>query len=93
MNLKNGIIKLVNGLTYQKNSMERAKEKQKVFLLIRYLQRSGAPKILLWLAENLAMRGYDVTLYCFSNIVEVDVPKSVRFIHDDLLIRIVFTNL
>lgn len=64
--------------------MERAKEKQKVFLLIRYLQRSGAPKILLWLAENLAMRGYDVTLYCFSNIVEVDVPKSVRFIHDDL---------
>lgn len=61
-----------------------AKEKLKVFLLTRYLQHSGAPKILLWLAENLAERGYDVTLYCFSNIVEVDIPKSVRFISEDL---------
>lgn len=60
------------------------KEKLKIFLLIRYLQRSGAPKVLLWLAENLAARGYDVTLYCFSSIVEVDVPKSVKFIHEDL---------
>lgn len=56
----------------------------KVVLLIRYLQRSGAPKMILWLAGHLSEMGYEVTLYCFSNEITIDVPKSIKFIHEDL---------
>lgn len=53
-------------------------------MLIRYLNYSGASKIFLWVAEQIAEAGNDVTVYCFSNNVTTIPPSSIRFINEDL---------
>ena len=53
-------------------------------MLIRYLNYSGASKIFLWVAEQIAKAGNDVTVYCYSNNVTTILPSNIRFINEDL---------
>lgn len=56
----------------------------KVFIFMRFLNYSGAPKMLMWVANQLAIKGHEVTLYTYSFNKDVTPPSTVTYKHDDL---------
>ncbi len=52
----------------------------KVFLIIRYLDYSGAPKMFLWVARSLTERGYDVTICTLNTSSDIKVPPNLKWI-------------
>lgn len=56
----------------------------KIFMLIRYLNYSGAPKMFLWVAQQLQTAGHDVAIYTFSNNVPDNIPQNLKVIKEDL---------
>lgn len=58
----------------------------KIFMLIKWLHNSGAPKMFVWLANSLAEQGYDVTVYTYLDYdgQEITLSNKVHHIHESL---------
>ena len=56
----------------------------KILMIIRWLHYSGAPKMFTWIANVLAEKGYDVTVFTFGDDKENRLSDKVHFIHHDL---------
>lgn len=53
----------------------------KVFMLIRFLDYSGAPTMFRWVAEALNERGHDVTICTFNTIRrDINLSESIKWI-------------
>ncbi len=50
----------------------------RIFMLIRYLNYSGAPKVFLWLAKSLSLKGHHVTICTFATQDSLKIPESVN---------------
>ena len=56
----------------------------KIFMLIKWLHYSGAPKMFLWVAKSLASRGYDVTIFTYMEGSKIELPSNITHIHYNL---------
>lgn len=56
----------------------------KIFMLMRFLNFSGASKMFLWVANTLSSAGHDVTVYVFSNNVTHKPETGISFINENL---------
>ena len=56
----------------------------KILMIIRELHYSGAPKVFLWLAKSLSNRGHAVIIYTFGRESNIEIPKNVEYIAEDL---------
>ena len=53
-------------------------------MIIRQLHYSGAPKMFTWVANSLAEKGYDVTVFTYEEDKENRLSDKVNHIHHDL---------
>lgn len=53
-------------------------------MIIRSLHYSGAPKMFLWVARQLAKREIDVIILTWANKNSVKIPEGIRYINVDL---------
>lgn len=57
----------------------------KIFMLIKWLHYSGAPKMFAWVANSLADKGHDVTVFTFMECEKgVALSPNIRHIHKNL---------
>lgn len=54
-------------------------------MLIKWLHNSGAPKMFLWLAKNMAAKGHDITVMTYMDVERpLTVPEGVKHLHMSL---------
>ncbi len=54
-------------------------------MLIKWLHNSGAPKMFLWVAKNLALKGHNITILTYMNTDKpLIVPSHINYIHKNL---------
>ena len=58
----------------------------KIFMLIKWLHNSGAPRMFAWLANGLAEKGHDVIVYTYHDYdgESVALSRKVHHIHQSL---------
>ncbi|MBR1547399.1 MAG: glycosyltransferase [Prevotella sp.] len=64
------------------NSLSNKKPKKlmKVFMLIKWLHNSGAPKMFMWLANALAKQGHEVRVCTYQNQYEGNLSPNVEHV-------------
>lgn len=62
-------------------------------MLMRYLNYSGASKMFLWVAKELAATGNTVTIYVFSNDISRSPETNIQFINEDLSRKNIITRI